>query len=173
MHFLGPPPRALALSGWALLPTPNLRVVRTVIMVDGKSVASEPKTKGSRRTIPLDGRLVELLRIHRSVQAAERMRAGLGRDPFGHVFALGQPLSPEWVGKWFGRLVKSGGFPPASIHDCRHVAASLILAAGVPVKVVAEILGHASTRITNGVYAHFTPSMGAAAGEQLSAALLG
>ena len=43
-------------------------------------------------------------------------------------------------------------------HDLRHAAASLLLAQGVNVKVIAEMLGHAGVRVTLRVYAHLMPS---------------
>ena len=48
-----------------------------------------------------------------------------------------------------------------------------MLAAGEPVKVVQELLGHASPTITLGVYAHVLPGMAEQAGERLSAQLFG
>jgi integrase len=39
-------------------------------------------------------------------------------------------------------------------HELRHSAASLLLAQGVPLKVVSEILGHSSINVTADVYAH-------------------
>jgi integrase len=48
-----------------------------------------------------------------------------------------------------------------------------MLAAGVPVKVVSEMLGHSSPAITLTVYQHTVPSMARDAGEALSASLLG
>jgi integrase len=48
-----------------------------------------------------------------------------------------------------------------------------MLAAGVPVKVVSEMLGHASPTITLSIYAHVMPGMAEDAGAALSAALLG
>ncbi|WP_434616487.1 tyrosine-type recombinase/integrase [Arthrobacter sp. A5] len=37
------------------------------------------------------------------------------------------------------------------LHDLRHTHATLLLAAGIPVKVVSERLGHANATITLGV----------------------
>ena len=51
------------------------------------------------------------------------------------------------------------------------IAASLMLAAGVPVKVVSEMLGHSSPTITLAIYAHVMPGMAKKAGERRSAAL--
>jgi integrase len=48
--------------------------------------------------------------------------------------------------------------PPVSFHQLRHTFASLCVKAGMPLKVVAEALGHASTAITEKHYAHLAPS---------------
>jgi integrase len=44
--------------------------------------------------------------------------------------------------------------PTMRLHDLRHVHATLLLKAGVPVHVVASRLGHADPAITLRVYAH-------------------
>jgi len=44
-------------------------------------------------------------------------------------------------------------------HGLRHTSATYALNASVPVKVVAQRLGHAKTDITNDIYAHALPSM--------------
>ena len=44
--------------------------------------------------------------------------------------------------------------PPARLHDLRHIHATTLLLAGVPVHVVAARLGHADPSITLRVYAH-------------------
>jgi integrase len=48
--------------------------------------------------------------------------------------------------------------PPISFHQLRHAFASLCVKAGMPLKVVAEALGHASTAVTEKHYAHLAPS---------------
>lgn len=40
------------------------------------------------------------------------------------------------------------------VYDLRHTNASLMLSGGVPVKLVSERLGHASTKVTLDTYAH-------------------
>ena len=49
--------------------------------------------------------------------------------------------------------------PVIRLHDIRHVHATLLLQAGVPVKVVSERLGHATVMITLETYAHVMPGM--------------
>ncbi|MDA8297427.1 MAG: tyrosine-type recombinase/integrase [Actinomycetota bacterium] len=153
----------------------TLTVTHTLVMVDGHVQESTPKTRAGRRSVPLDDGLVSLLTAHRKAQGAERLRAGLGKDERGYVFTneLGDPLSPDWVSERFEVLVKAAGLPRIRLHDTRHTAASLMIAAGVPAKVVQEMLGHSHVSITLALYAHVTPAMGREAGAALSASLLG
>ena len=62
---------------------------------------------------------------------------------------------------------------PASLtvrlHDLRHTHASILLKAGVHLKVVQERLGHASIAITGDIYSHVTPGMGKAAAQDFEA----
>ncbi|MGW7449931.1 tyrosine-type recombinase/integrase [Streptomyces sp. NPDC054787] len=54
------------------------------------------------------------------------------------------------------------GLPPIRLHDLRHVAASLMLAAGVDVKIVSQTLGHSDSRITRDIYQSVMPKAGCA-----------
>jgi integrase len=53
--------------------------------------------------------------------------------------------------------------PTISLHDLRHTHATIMLKAGVPVKVVSERLGHANAAFTMSVYQHVLPGMQAEA----------
>jgi integrase len=48
----------------------------------------------------------------------------------------------------------TSGLPEIRLHDLRHTSASLALAAGVPMRVVSERLGHSSIGITQNLYTH-------------------
>lgn len=53
------------------------------------------------------------------------------------------------------RIIKPGtGLGHWHPHELRHSAASLLLAQGVPLIVVSELLGHSGINITANVYAH-------------------
>jgi integrase len=76
----------------------------------------------------------------------------------------GRQLHPERFSRTFkGALVRCAKAlgddapPEIRLHDLRHTHATLLLAKGVPVKVVSERLGHASATITLQVYAHVMP----------------
>jgi integrase len=65
------------------------------------------------------------------------------------------------------------GLPAIRLHDLRHTYATLLLAHGVPVKVVSERLGHASATITLTVHQHVHPGLGREAAERFAALLEG
>ena len=49
--------------------------------------------------------------------------------------------------------------PRMRFHDVRHGAASLMLAQGVPLSTISDILGHSGIRITADTYAHLTDEL--------------
>jgi len=118
----------------------------------GALVACPLKTEASRRVLALDATTVEILRLHWQAQQ-EHFRAH-GITPSGYVFtdADGGPLSPDYLTRTFGKLIRETGLPPVRRHDLRHGAASLALAAGADLKVIADQLGHCSIVLTADTY---------------------
>lgn len=51
------------------------------------------------------------------------------------------------------------------LHDLRHCAATLMMAAGVPMKVISETLGHAKYWFTADTYGGVVPQLAEAAAE--------
>ncbi|MHB1488739.1 MAG: site-specific integrase [Acidimicrobiales bacterium] len=153
----------------------TLRIVETLVVVASKPTPSTPKTAAGRRSIPLDDRLVAEMRSYRARQSEEQMAAGEAWDGTDFVFAdeLGRPYRPEHLSRRFCKLAARAGLRPIRLHDLRHTAASLMLAAGEAPKVVAEILGHSSPTITLTTYQHLMPGMGEAAGARLTGLLAG
>jgi integrase len=56
-------------------------------------------------------------------------------------------------------ILKRAGLPQIRLYDLRHTAATLALSSGVPIKVISEQLGHASSALTMDVYSHVSPDM--------------
>jgi integrase len=63
------------------------------------------------------------------------------------------------LSRTFDRIVTRTKLPRIRLHDVRHTHASLLLKAGVPVKVVSERLGHATASFTLDVYSWVLPGM--------------
>lgn len=138
----------------------TLQVRRTLQRVGGKLQTFDPKTDSSTRTIRLPGALLAALREHRKGQLEDRMLAGPDWRELGYVFTTrhGTPLEPSNVRRHFHRVLAQAGLPKLRVHDMRHTAASLMIALGIPPKVVSEILGHSSTRLTLDLYGHLYDS---------------
>jgi integrase len=111
------------------------------------------KTKGkSRRSIPIPPPLIRPLKAHRAAQRRERMkhRGEWTAGPAVFTTADGRLLDPrddydEWVS-----ILEEAGVPRRKLHLMRHTAATLLLAQGVDVRVVQELLGHRDIRTTQG-----------------------
>ena len=127
----------------------------------------EGTTKGGRsRVVSIDGETMAVLREHRRRQAAERLAAGAAwADTGGLVFTnrWGEPLYPDTVTALMSKLISqhnksvpatAQALPHARLHDLRHLHATTLLLAGVPVHVVAARLGHADPAVTLRVYSH-------------------
>jgi integrase len=141
--------------------TRTLRINAALQRIDHKLQLSEPKTKGSRRILDLPDSLINALRAHRTRQLEEKLLAGSKWQEMGLVFTttLGTPIDPRNVKRRFDALLKKAGLPHYRIHDLRHFCASLLLAQGVPFKVVSDILGHSQISTTADLYTHVLPSL--------------
>lgn len=64
----------------------------------------------------------------------------------------GDALAPDWLTRYFRQLNDTSGLPRIRLHDLRHGAAGLALAAGADLKVVQNMLGHASIVLTADTY---------------------
>lgn len=144
----------------------TLRVETARVEVNGKTVDSDPKTRAGQRTLSLDPTLVAALRDHKRAQAADRLKWGPAWTDSGLVFCRedGQGLAPRSISQRFERLIGGCGLRRIRLHDLRHTAASLMLADGVPVKIVQEMLGHSDPSITLAIYTHTTDAQHRAAG---------
>lgn len=74
----------------------------------------------------------------------------------GAAFTADALLSPRAAA--MVAALAAAGLPRVRFHDLRHSCASFLLAAGVPVRQVADVLGHAQIALTLSIYAHVMPS---------------
>ena len=68
-------------------------------------------------------------------------------------------MHPHSISQAFERISRNAGLPAIRFHDLRHTHATLLIKEGVPVKVVSERLGHATTAFTIETYQHVLPGM--------------
>jgi integrase len=134
-----------------------------------------PKTDRSHRTVALSASLVQQLKAHRTLQLAERVHAGPAwqGEEWNLVFCTeaGIPCYGSHLTRRFQSLLKSLGLPRQRFHDLRHAAATFMLAQGVDLRVVMEVLGHSQIGTTANTYAHVRVEATRAAVEQVDALL--
>ena len=150
-----------------------LQVRQTVGALRGKAEIKPPKTKSSRREVPLPPPVVALLKEHKRWQNERRLALGEAWQDYGLVFpsAIGTPINPDNLTRDFHRLVQLAGVPRIRIHDQRHTFVTLTLARGANLKAVSEAIGHSDVGITLGTYAHVLREQRADVADKASAAL--
>jgi len=118
----------------------------------------EPKTRQSRRTIAMPRTIAAQLRAHRTRQLEEQLLAGerWQGERWGLVFpsTIGTPLEARNLVTRYKALLERAGLPDIRFHDLRHSCASLLIAQGIPARVVMETLGHSQISLTMDTYAH-------------------
>jgi integrase len=143
------------------------------LLPGSKLLLVEPKTDRSRRTVNLPDAAVRALKAHRVRQLQERLAAGSAWHDQGLVFPTtkGTPCEPRDLHVRFKRLLVKAGLPDIRFHDLRHSAASLMLAQGIPLRSIQDILGHGSIAMTANLYAHVGEQLKREAADAMDAIL--
>ena len=161
----------------------HITITGSTAVVGGQRINGTTKS-GRTRTVSIDDGTVTVLKEHRQAQATERSRLGDAwrGTPDGYVFTSGwgDPMYPDTVTSLMPKIIKAHNerpradrLPHARLHDLRHIHATTLLLAGVPVHVVAARLGHADPSVTLRVYAHIIRSAEAAAADIFAQAVKG
>jgi integrase len=134
----------------------------------------EPKTARSRRAVPVPAESARVLQRLKARNAAERLAAGEAYTVHGvggFVFAHenGEPYRQDALMQLFGRTLLRLGLPHVTLYSLRHGHASMLMEAGVPLKVVSERLGHSSIQLTADTYSHVSDQMQQGAVEKFAA----
>jgi integrase len=127
----------------------QVNVVETLLEVDNRHSLGPPKTRAGRRAVPLPRTVV-----------AELERHAAGIDPTRLVFTApeGGPLRASLfrTRTWYP-AVERAGLAPLRIHDLRHTAVALWIAAGASPKEIATRAGHTSVVTVLDRYGHLLP----------------
>jgi len=150
-----------------------LSVRRCLQRVEGRLQLLERKSERSRRTIALPRVAAESLWEHRRRQLEERLAAGPLWEDSGLVFTTptGGPIESRSVARRWRALCHRHGLRPLRFHDLRHTAASLLLAQGVQLRAVMDVLGHSCISVTMDTYAHVMPELLREAADRMDALL--
>ncbi|SIS22180.1 site-specific integrase [Williamsia sterculiae] len=121
----------------------RITVVENAVQVDQVTIVGTPKSGESRSVSVPEFLVFELAAVIRDKETT----ALLFDD--GHGRHLKRPVS---ISGWFAGAVERSGVPRVTIHDLRHTSASLAVSAGVNIKALQRMLGHASAAMTLDVY---------------------
>ncbi len=132
------------------------RVKRNLKREGGRLVTADTKTLKSRRAVNLPNPVIGALIENRELQEKERAELGAAWIATDFVFttSVGTPIDPRNLYREFAQICQRAGLGHWHPHELRHSAASLMLASGVKLQVVSEVLGHSSIRMTADVYGH-------------------
>ncbi len=147
----------------------TVSVAQGRVVVEGSgTVTGDPKSKRSRRALPMPVDVLTALRTFKLRQAEERLALGSQYPDTGLVAvnADGSPIRPETYSSEFARRAKDAGVPVIRLHDVRHTAATMLLDGGTTPSATAKWLGH-DPAITLRVYGHVYDDALAAAGDAL------
>jgi integrase len=128
--------------------------------VGGKHWLDTPKTKNSIRTIGLSDKLKEILLNHKEMQSEKIKAVGSGYKYPNLLFTskTGDFKDRSQLNTEFKRFIKNTEFSDISLHKLRHANATLLINAGVDLKLVSENLGHSDVAVTANIYAEVLES---------------
>lgn len=162
----------------------TLTVRRVYVRIKGGHKFQEPKTKKSRRTIPLPDAVIEALKKWKKRQAREEMKwRGRHKDlpdeekpkynPLKMVFCdeIGQPLQPDYISHHFKSDIETAKLPGIRFHDLRHGHATMLLELGEDLKVISDRLGHSTITLTADTYSHVREKLQREASSKLNQVL--
>lgn len=140
----------------------RLTIRRSVSYTPTSGVTIKGTKTNRERVVALDPQTLEVLRV---LQGARRSAASIAGLPFpdaGYVLTFDPaglvPWRPDLATHRFGRIrSRVPGADKYRLHDLRHAAASLLLAAGHDLRTVADRLGHARPSVTLEIYAATLP----------------
>jgi integrase len=134
-----------------------LEIRQTITKAGSKVIVKTPKSRRSRRVVPLPTALVVILAEHRTRQDERRRLLGSDWQELDLVFPndVGRYRYPDYVSTRFATDAHRAGLPHiGGPHGLRHSLASALDASGNGLATISALLGHASTAVTSKVYTH-------------------
>jgi integrase len=149
-----------------------IQVVRSLEQTNDGLRFKTTKTKRGKRPVVVPPSVLEVLRDHKTRQAKERLRLGLGRGELVFTRVDGEPISPDSFTSWVARVAKRAGTSHIMpVHGLRHTHITNLLRANVHPKVASERAGHSRVGFTLDRYSHVIPSLQEDAALRIDAAL--
>lgn len=116
----------------------------------------EPKTKASRRSVPISEELAGLLRKHRQKILQDNMKAGRSNNEFNLVFQSnnGTYLEQANITRTWNRVLAKAKVDRLGFHGIRHSFATRLAENNIHPKVTQVLMGHSNISTTLDIYSH-------------------
>ena len=131
--------------------------IRNTRTTAGKEIyQTTTKNESSTRDLPIDDFVYDYLTKLRDKQEADKKFFGKGYADCEFLCRWddGTAIKLSYVSKAFQTLLEKAGMPKIRFHDIRHSTATNLLAKGVDLKIIQELLGHSSINTTANFYLH-------------------
>ena len=136
----------------------EMTVRRAVRLERGAArLVDELKTSASYRTIAIPEPAIAELRHQRATVAAAKLAASAWAQPDPDLVfptATGGPWNPKNLRDELARICAAHDLPAVRPNELRHSCASVLSERGVPLELIADLLGHTSTRMLDQTYRH-------------------
>lgn len=135
----------------------------------------DTKNDGSERTSIFPETVTAMLKEYRKHWDLQKSKVGDKWIETDRLFVQwnGAPMHPDTISKWFAKFIKKNNLPHVTYHGLRHTYGSILLAMGMDLQSVADILGHSSIQMLVQTYGHNVVKGGnKKAAELMSEALL-
>ena len=123
----------------------TISINRTYLRIEGKDVFTSPKTRKSKRKIPIPDFLCQEL--------SDYIQSRYMLDADERLF----PVTKSYLSHEMIRGCKNTGVKKIRIHDIRHSHASLLINQGCDALMLADRLGHEKVSTTLNTYSHLFP----------------
>lgn len=132
------------------------------------------KTSAGNRSITISHLVAEEIKKRKAIINKERTATGDRYEDkeFLVCSKSGNPISKANCDCLWKRLLKNNNIRRIRFHDLRHTCASLLFSIDVHPKIVQELLGHSSIKVTLDLYSHMMPNMHGEAASALEKLLM-
>ncbi len=148
-------------------------VVETKLSVCGNEITDTPKSKSSKRRIPIGGNMMKEFKSYRLRCEKIFLTRGRRVQPDDYVICRsdGTFYEPNSFTHAWSRFLEKNGIRHLKLHGLRHTSATLLLKGGVDVKTISTRLGHADPTLVLTTYGHTLDSMSLNAAVQIDSML--
>ena len=138
----------------------TISINKTLTMgLENKLIIQPPKTKKSKRVVPLDEATMAILKDWKSQQAKDMLKLGyntMSKKQLLFTNLKNEFINPQKIGQKIRPICKKIDLKEITPHGFRHTHCSLLFEAGASIKEVQDRLGHSDIKTTMNIYAHVT-----------------